>query len=132
MADLLRTVSALKEDQTISELNSYETELWISRSGQTVRVALDDVSWFEAAGDYVQVHLEEETLLLYDSLRSLAERLDPDRFMRVHRSAIVALQKVQTFERGRYGGLKIEVESGQIVSCSRSQSAAFRAAMGQA
>lgn len=56
----------------------------------------EELAWIEAAGDYAQLHtLDGRALLLRESLSRLAERLDPLRFARVHRSAIVRLDQVQ-------------------------------------
>lgn len=98
---------------------AFEQEFWIA-SGPTIeRVSVKDVSWFEAAGDYVAVHCARKEHLLHDSLRALAERLDPDEFVRVHRKAIVRLEAIERIERGKLGALVLHLSSGDRVPVSR-------------
>jgi DNA-binding LytR/AlgR family response regulator len=118
----LASLSALLEKLQRSEPPSkiaYEQELWI-HSGSTIeRVAVQDVDWFEAAGDYVAVHCGRREYLLHDSLRSLIERLDPAEFIRVHRKAIVRLEAVSAVTRERFDALILEMGSGDRVRVSR-------------
>jgi two-component system LytT family response regulator len=97
----------------------FEQELWISSGTTTERVAVRDVAWFEAAGDYVAVHCERKEHLLHDSLRSLIQRLNPDEFARVHRKAIVRLDAIEAVERGRLGALILRLACGHRVAVSR-------------
>jgi two-component system LytT family response regulator len=53
-----------------------------------------DVEWIEASGDYATLHADGRELLVRESLHRLAQRLDPARFVRVHRSAIVRIDQV--------------------------------------
>jgi len=53
-----------------------------------------DVDWIEADGDYAVLHVGEEAHLLREPLRKLADRLDPTQFVRVHRSAIVRIDRI--------------------------------------
>lgn len=101
----------------------YEQGLWINSGNLIERVSVRDVTWFEAAGDYVAVHRPSKEHLLYDSLRSLVERLDPREFVRVHRKAIVRLAAVEAIERGKLGALILRFADGTRVPVSRSHRA---------
>ena len=64
-----------------------------------------EVDWLEGEGNYVRLHAGGKTHLIRSTIGSLAERLDPQRFVRVHRSVIVNVQgikEVQVFGRGTY------------------------------
>jgi two-component system LytT family response regulator len=63
--------------------------LAIRDTGRVVFLELDDIEWIEAADYYVQLHVGATTYLHRESMASLEQRLDPDRFLRIHRSAIV-------------------------------------------
>ena len=58
-------------------------------------LALDDIEWIEARGDYVRIHSTGRADLVRDTISGLEHRLPPDRFVRVHRSAIVNLARVK-------------------------------------
>ncbi len=61
-------------------------------------VAADDVDWIEAARDYARLHVGTATHLVRATMQGLEERLDPERFLRVHRSSIVQLDSVVGLE----------------------------------
>jgi DNA-binding LytR/AlgR family response regulator len=75
--------------------------LFLKVEYQLVRIALDDILYFEALKDYVKVHLNnaEKTIMSLTSLKALEEKLSPRRFMRVHRSFIVALDKISSMTK---------------------------------
>lgn len=65
------------------------------RSGSRVSlVHADDIDWIEATSAYASPHAGGETHLLHETLASLEQRLDPERFVRIHRSSIVRLDRV--------------------------------------
>jgi two-component system LytT family response regulator len=61
----------------------------------TVFVKLDEIDWFEAADNYVTLHRGRETHLVRVTMTELESKLDPARFVRVHRSAIVNLERIK-------------------------------------
>ena len=75
--------------------------LFLKVEYQLVRIALDDILYFEGLRDYVRVHLKnaEKSVLSLTSLKALEEKLSPRRFMRVHRSFIVALDKITSMTK---------------------------------
>ncbi len=83
-----------------------EDYLFLKVEYQLVRVALDDVLYIEGLKDYVKVHLKQDRdggthkpILSLTSLKALEEKLPSTRFMRVHRSFIVALDKIEAITR---------------------------------
>ena len=100
---------------------AYETRLVIPERGRTVVVPVDEVSWIEADDYYVTVHAAGRRHLWRESLGALEERLDPRRFVRVHRSAIVNVDRVREIEHGRDGRAVVRLDSGARVPVSRSR-----------
>lgn len=96
------------------------------RSAATVTpVPVERVSWFEARGDYVAAHAGSTRHLLQVSLSHLERRLDPARFVRIHRSRIVNLDRVAAFRpEGR--GLVAELEDGTRLAVSRARAQELR------
>jgi two-component system, LytTR family, response regulator len=78
-----------------------EQYLFLKVEYQLVRIALDDILYIEGLKDYVKVHLKssEKALLSLTSLKALEEKLPSKRFMRVHRSFIVALDKITSMTK---------------------------------
>jgi len=75
--------------------------LFLKVEYQLVRIALDDILYIEGLKDYVKVYLKntEKAILSLTSLKALEEKLPPKRFMRVHRSFIVSLDKITTMTK---------------------------------
>src|SRR3982074_3259044 len=78
--------------------------LVVKSGGSTRFVRVADVDWIEAAGVYANLHIGGKELLYRAALNELAERLDPVRFVRVHRSAIVNIESSLHPEPGFHGG----------------------------
>jgi two-component system LytT family response regulator len=89
-------------------------------------VRLRDVEWIEAAGNYVQLHFAGHRPLLLHSLAALERRLDPDRFFRASRAALVNLDHVERFDTGIRGELVARLRGGAAVPFSRRQSVEFK------
>lgn len=100
---------------------AYETRLVIPERGRTVVVPVDEVSWIEADDYYVTVHAGGRRHLWRESLGALEGRLDPRQFVRVHRSAIVNVDRVREIEHGRDGRAVVRLDSGARVPVSRSR-----------
>ena len=66
------------------------------RHGEHIRViAVDDIDWIRADGNYVHIHVGGARYLHRDTLRHLLEQLDPSRFLRIHRGIVVNLERVR-------------------------------------
>lgn len=61
-------------------------------------INLDDIQYLEAYGDYVKIHLSDQIIVPKETLQKIEDRLPADRFLRVHRSYLVALEKIQFLE----------------------------------
>lgn len=102
------------------------TRLFARVGNAIVPLPLDRVSWIEADGDYVVVHLGANRHLLHLSLASLVARLDPKRFAQVHRAHVVNLDHVRAFRRDTRGNLEAELEDGTRVPVSRARAQEVR------
>lgn len=100
---------------------AYDARLVIPERGRTVVVPVGEVSWIEADDYYVTVHAAGRRHLWRESLAALEQRLDPRRFVRVHRSAIVNVDRVREVEHGRDGRATIRLDGGARVPVSRTR-----------
>jgi two-component system LytT family response regulator len=102
------------------------SRLFVRVGGAILPVAVATVSWFEARGDYVAAHAGAGRHLLHVSLNRLETRLDPERFVRVHRAHIVNLDHVTAFRRMGKGRLVAELKDGVRLPVSRTRSRELR------
>jgi two-component system LytT family response regulator len=98
---------------------AYPERLLVGVARGTRVVLVKDIEWIEAADNYVTVHAAAGAGLLREPLRALEARLDPARFARVHRSAIVNLARVQQLRLLRGGDYALTMQSGAVVTLSR-------------
>jgi two-component system LytT family response regulator len=91
----------------------------------------EDIDWIEAAGVYVTVHAEGKEYLYRAGLAAVANRLDPFRFVRIHRSSIVNLKSVAHLERRSHGEFEVMLKDGAQLMMSRTYRAQFEEMLGQ-
>ncbi len=102
------------------------SRLFVRTGGKLIPLLITEIGWFEADGDYVIAHTERTRHALNLSLSRLEERLDPQRFVRVHRAHIVNLDHVRAFKRDSRGNLEAELVNGQRVPVSRARAQELR------
>lgn len=102
------------------------SRLFVRIGGALVPLPVDRVSWFEADGDYVIAHTEGARHVLHLALSRLEDRLDPRRFVRVHRAHIVSLDAVRAFRRDASGNMEAELLDGARVPVSRARAQELR------
>ncbi len=79
-------------------LSSAATELYVRSDGKLVRLPYDEILYFENVGDYIKVISERGMHIIYGALKTLADKLSYPRFLKVHRSYIVNLDKIVDIE----------------------------------
>lgn len=106
---------------------------WIvvkSRDG-TRLLMTEDIDWIEAAGVYLAVHAGGKEYLYRGSLAAVANRLDPFRFARIHRSRIVNLKSIALLERCSHGEFQVVLKDGAHLMMSRKFRVEVEAMLGQ-
>jgi two-component system LytT family response regulator len=91
-----------------------------------------DVDWLEADDNYVRVHARGGARLVRETLKSLESRLDPRHFARIHRSAIVNLERVRELRPTFNGEYVVVLATGARLTLSRGHRDAFFERMGVA
>jgi two-component system LytT family response regulator len=95
--------------------------------GRIDLVPIRDIDYVDAAGHYICLHVGRKVHLMRMSLAELEGQLDPARFARVHRSAIVQLDRVEALAQRRNGDLDLTLRGGAALTVSRTYAAALRA-----
>jgi len=102
------------------------SRLFVRSGGAIIPVAVDDVIWFEAQGDYVAAHVGRSQHVLHLSLNRLEARLDPKRFTRIHRTHIVNLDHVTAFRPHGKDRLVAVLTDGTRLAVSRNRAKDLR------
>jgi len=97
----------------------YLERLSIKSAGRITFLSVDEIDWIEAADNYVQVHAGRESHLLHATMNSLEGRLDPDKFLRIHRSAIVNVGRIKELHPMFHGEYRIVLKDGTRLTSGR-------------
>jgi len=92
----LETIESNKEEMKVEE----QAFVFVKDNGVLKRIAIDDILFLEAMGDYVKVHTPQKFHVVHATLKSIEEKLPASKFLRVHRSYIVAINKIDYIQEG--------------------------------
>jgi DNA-binding LytR/AlgR family response regulator len=101
-----RFLQAIERAQEALESNKEEVKVgeqefvFVKDNGILKRINVDDILYLEAMGDYVKVHTPQKFHVLHATLKSIEEKLPASKFLRVHRSYIVSLNKIDYIQEG--------------------------------
>lgn len=104
--------------------------LWVTEGRGRTPVAIDSIEWLEAERDYVRIHTGGQSHLIRGSLQSLADRLAPAEFWRVHRSAMVSPAAIKALRPRSWGMTALKLASGAEVPVGRSYVAELKQKLG--
>jgi two-component system LytT family response regulator len=105
--------------EMIASPRKYLTRLAVRSAGKTYFVDLQEVEWMQAAENYVQLHVGASRHLAHVRIQALQSALDPDVFLRIHRSLIVNLRHVKEIEPVAHGEYALALRSGVRLQSSR-------------
>jgi len=91
----------------------------IKSAGRIMFLRTDEIDWVEAADNYVRVHAGAESHLLRETLGTLESRLDPAKFMRIHRSTVVNIDRVKELQPWFHGDYIVILQDGSRLNLSR-------------
>lgn len=103
---LPRFLQAIERAKEVMESNKQEVKIeekqfvFVKDNGILKKLNVDEILYLEAMGDYVKVHTSQKFHVLHSTLKSIEEKLPVNKFIRVHRSYIVALSKIDFIQEG--------------------------------
>jgi two-component system, LytTR family, response regulator len=109
----------------------YASRFVVRSGGKLTFVRAQEVDWIDAAGNYVRLHSAGRQHLVRETMKSVEARLDPEVFVRVHRSAIVNIDRVVSLEPYFHGEYVVIMRDGTKLTSSRSHSGRLRALIRQ-
>lgn len=118
---LLRERDPSLLDEADARDEPYLERIAVQGQGKARIVPVDTLTHITADGSYAELHTGDDTYVIRERMKTLAARLDPDEFVRVHRSAIVRLDEIELILRGGGGDYAVRLKEGTRVSVSRSR-----------
>lgn len=93
--------------------------LVVKASGRVYFLKVDEIDWIEAEGNYVRLHVAANSHLLRETMKGMEAALDPDRFIRIHRSTIVNTERIRELQPLFHGEYAVILQDGTRLVASR-------------
>ncbi len=113
-------IKELINDPAWTEKQRFSERLSFKDGSKVVVLGADEIEWIDAAGDYMCIHAGGKTHIIRETMKALQLRLDPSRFQRVHRSAIVNVGRVKELHPHSNGEYFLILDNGRELKLSRS------------
>jgi two-component system LytT family response regulator len=104
---------------SLSSSGKFVERLVIKASGKISFLSVDEIDWIEAADNYVRLHAGRDAHLLRKTMTSLEERLDPSKFIRIHRSTMVNIARIKELYPLLKGDYEIVLKTGARLASGR-------------
>jgi two-component system, LytTR family, response regulator len=121
-----RLVEMAAPDPAVTELlarwqrpRTFLQRIAVKSRGRTLLFRIEQIDWFESAGNYVRVHVGREGYLLRETMSAIEEKLDPSLFVRIHRSAIVNLERIRELQPTSHGEYTVMLSDDTRLTLSR-------------
>lgn len=98
----------------------YRNRIVVKSHGKLLLFKVEEIDWVESAGDYVNLHVRGEQHLMRETMAEIESKLDPIRFLRIHRSTIVNVDRVKELELLFQGQYLVRLRDGTRLTASRS------------
>jgi two-component system, LytTR family, response regulator len=110
----------------------YLKRLLVKTEGRVCFLDVDNIQFIEAQGNYVRVHNGAKSYMLRETISGLESQLDPKVFLRIHRSAIVKIDRIKELQPWFHGEYHVVLEGGKQLTLSRNYRGKLQQAVGNA
>lgn len=105
--------------QSVNSERKYLERLVIKSSGRVFFLKVEEIDWIEAAGNYVRLHAGKDSHLLRETMAGIESRLAPERFVRIHRSTIVNIERIRELRPLLHGDYEVILNDNTELTLSR-------------
>lgn len=104
----------------------YDSHIFVQKSEKLFNLPVEDIIYLEASGDYTVISTKNDQFVSSSGIGKLEELMNPDKFIRVHRSTIINLTFLKEIERHFNGGMIVKMQSGKTFPVSRTYAKMIR------
>jgi two-component system, LytTR family, response regulator len=105
--------------ERVQQRTTFMQHVALKSKGRVRLVPVEQIDWFESAGNYVRLHVGSERFLLRQTMHGLEQKLDPTQFVRIHRTTIVNVQRIRDTRPASHGDHIIVLHDGTQLQMSR-------------
>jgi two-component system LytT family response regulator len=127
----LQVESVIEERAAVNTRSGHLDRVVLKYGGRVVLLNVDEIDWIGAAGIYLELHAGTATHLYRSSLTALLERLDPSRFVRIHRSVVINTDRIKELRPRGHSDYTVVLRDGRMVPLSRAYRAHLEGWLGQ-
>ena len=109
-----------------SDSRNFETHIFVQKSEKLFNLPVEEIVYLEASGDYTIITTRNDQFVSSSGIGKLEEIMDPDAFIRVHRSTIININYLKEIERHFNGGMIVKMQSGKSFPVSRTYAKLIR------
>ena len=109
-----------------SNNRSFESHIFVQKSEKLFNLPVEEIVYLEASGDYTIITTKNDQFVSSSGIGKLEEIMDPDTFIRVHRSTIINVHYLKEIERHFNGGMVVKMQSGKSFPVSRTYAKLIR------
>lgn len=103
----------------LNKQRNYLQRILLKTGGKIIIIKIDDINWIEAEEKYVQIHTGKEKYLYRETMNTLEQELDPQKFVRIHRSYIVQLDFIKELTPWSHGDYLVILKDGTQLNMGR-------------
>ncbi|HWA86854.1 MAG TPA: LytTR family DNA-binding domain-containing protein [Opitutus sp.] len=118
-ARLRQLLTYLKNTPAVAGTTENAERILVKSSGEIFFLKADEIDWIEAEGDYMKFHVAGKTHLMRETMARLEARLDPKKFVRIHRSTIVNIDRMRKLSPSFAGEYAVVLQDGTKLKLSR-------------
>ena len=97
----------------------YLERLVVKTTGRVFFLKVDEIDWIEAAGNYVKLHVGRDTHMIRETMNGIETKLDPEKFLRIHRSTVVHIDRIKELHPMFSGDYAVILRDGTELALSR-------------
>ena len=99
--------------------NNFPKRLTIKANGKVIFLLIDEIDWIQSAGNYLEIQAGKESYLTRETLNQIEQKLDPEKFIRIHRSVLVNLDRIKEMHPLFSGDQEIILRNGKRFTMTR-------------
>jgi two-component system, LytTR family, response regulator len=112
--------------RTVNPRTTYDSHVFVQKSEKLFNLPVEDIIYLEASGDYTVISTKNDQFVSSSGIGKLEELMNPDTFIRVHRSTIINVNSLKEIERHFNGGMVVKMQNGKSFPVSRTYAKLIR------
>ncbi len=112
--------------RVVNPRTSYDSHIFVQKSEKLFNLPVEDIIYLEASGDYTVISTKTDQFVSSSGIGKLEEIMNPDAFIRVHRSTIINVNSLKEIERHFNGGMVVKMQNGKSFPVSRTYAKLIR------